>query len=138
MSQESVGTTERPEALPCSSIVYRAILKKRWMDLTEGKATPEAFFRRPHVDEDGLSVNIAEATNLEEWVRSFNACYGVASLHVGRIRNLGLEVTPDNPAHAVITGVPFRHENEAEAEFIAGELAKQSRLPWPPSDRPKP
>jgi len=57
----------------------------------------------------------------------------VASLHVGRVRNLGLDVIPDEAHHANIVGLPHPAEKPAEAEHLALQLQRQARLAWPPT-----
>jgi len=86
----------------------------------------DAFMRRA-TDETGLSVQIAAETNIPEFVSSFSFCSGLASLHVGRVRTLDLDVVPDDRPHALITGLPAKDEDPLKAEYLAGELAKQCR-----------
>ena len=45
--------------LPCSEIVYRALMKKKWIDEDTGRIRPDAFFLRKHREETGLSVKSA-------------------------------------------------------------------------------
>src|SRR5437868_10025477 len=94
------GGTSLP-VLSCSSIVYRAILRKAWIDQDTGRIQSAAFMRRSS-DIDGLSVSIAAACSPEQCIAQFRACFGLATLHVGRIRNLGLDVIADTPDHACI------------------------------------
>jgi hypothetical protein len=86
---------------------------------------PAAFFRRdsPH-DDDGLSVNIESPRSCAATLKN---CH-VASLHVGRIRDLGLDVVIDDPPHANITGLPRISEDRTRAERLASQLAKQARF----------
>ena len=91
-----------------------------------------AFIRRPS-DTDGLSVN---TDSVEGGRNALQNCYAVVSLHVGHMRNLGLDVIPNEPDHANITNLPsaeerdFSVELKTKAERLAGELAKQSRFAW--------
>ena len=62
----------------------------------------------------------------------FRKCYGVASLEIGSVRALGLEVAQDTVNHANILGLPHREDDLAQAERLAGLLAKRSRLVWQP------
>jgi hypothetical protein len=55
-------------------------------------------------------------------------CYGVVSLHVGRVRDLGLDVVVDEAPHANITGLPRQTDDVLRAERLASQLAKQARL----------
>ena len=116
--------------LPCNTIVYRAMLRKNCIDKRTNRVTSSAFLRRP-IDSKGLSVDLAEQCTIDEVRGAFNSCFGVATLHVGRIRDIDLDVKQDNPKHANIEGVPYQKDNTQEAERLAGQLARQARLVWP-------
>lgn len=126
MTEQPVSGSAEFEPLPCSAIVYRALLKKTWIDEDTGRVKADAFFLREN--EPRISVNIAETCTPKECVKRFNKCSAVASLQVGRVRNLGLDIVPDSRTHANIIRLPYREDNLAEAERLAGLLAKQSRL----------
>lgn len=128
MIEEPASGAAEFELLPCSSIVYRALLKKRWINEDTGDVKADAFFLKEKDLPSGLSVNIAATCPPEQCAASFNKCSAVVSLHVGRVRDLGLDVVPDSETHANITGLPHGEDNLAEAERFAGLLAKQSRL----------
>lgn len=128
MNEKSASSKAEFEPLPCNSIVYRALLRKRWIDQDTGKLKADAYFLRD--SEQGLSVNIAETYSPEQCAKQFKNCFGVASLHVGRVRELGLDVVPDSLTHANIIGLPRSKDDLAEAERLAGLLAKQSRIVW--------
>lgn len=114
------------EPLPCPTIVYRAMARKNWIDKTAKRVLPAAYFRRPPPkDEDGLSVDISSPQSCSSALRN---CYGVASLHVGRVRDIGLDVVVDDAPHAAITGLPRREDDPARAERLASLLSRQSRL----------
>lgn len=114
------------EALSCSAIVYRAMSRKKWIDRENDRVLPAAFIRRPPPqDESGLSVDIASPRSCHETLRN---CYGVASLHVGRARDLRLDVIVDAPPHANIAGLPRQEDDRTEAEHLASLLAKQARI----------
>ncbi len=130
MNEQSASSKAEFDPLPCSSIVYRALLRKRWIDLDTGRIKADAYFLRD--SEQGLSVNIAETCSPEQCAKPFKNCFGVASLHVGRVRDLGLDVVRDSRTHANIIGLPHSTDNLAEAERLAGLLAKQSRIVWRP------
>jgi len=117
------------EELPCATILYRAI-RPSWVP--DGKLLAAAFLRRG--DEDGLSANTHSPL---AGFRSLKKCSGVASLHVGRIRDLGLEVradpdpndiSPESKYHVLIINLPTQAEDPARAEKLAGELVMQSRF----------
>jgi hypothetical protein len=121
--------------LPCSTIVYRAMLRKQWIDKRNNYVTPAAFIRRPKADgrdSKGLSVDLAHQCTIDEVRGNFNSCFGIVTLHVGHIRDVELDVIQDTPKHGNITGLPYQEDNEAEAERLAGLLAKQARIVWQP------
>jgi len=113
------------ELLACNSIVYRALIKKKWIDEDTVKLKLMLFL---HERELGLSVNIAATSSPQESAARFKKCSAIASLHIGRVRQLGLDVVQDSITHANLTGLPYQDDNLADAERLAGLLAKQSRL----------
>jgi hypothetical protein len=115
-------------ALSEDEIVYRSLLRKQWIDEDTGRVKADAYFLRPN--EPGLSVNLANACSPEECAGFFRKCYGVASLAVGTVRKIGLDVEQDSVTHANIVGLPYRDEDLALAERLAGLLAKRSALVW--------
>ena len=47
------------QELPCSRIVYRAMLRKSWIDPVTGLILPIAFYRRPPPkDDDGVEKRL--------------------------------------------------------------------------------
>lgn len=104
----------------CSVIVYRILMNSRQM-----KDLSEAFFLREDELDSGLSVNWNMTPDQAR--EQFDKCYGVISLHVGRVRNLNLDVVPDEPQHANITGLPYKEQSPREAERLASLLAQQAR-----------
>lgn len=127
MAESSVSQFE---LLPEDAIVYRAILRKQWIDEDTGRVKADAYFLR--ANEYGLSVNLASACSPEQCAGLFRKCYGVASLKVGRVREIGLDVEQDSTNHANIIRLPYREDNLAEAERLAGLLAKRSHIVWKP------
>ncbi len=119
--------------LQCSDIVFRALLRATHIDRKTGHILAAAFILR--ANECGLSVSF-DCTP-EECAAHFKTCHGVVSLHVGRVRNLGLDVIPDDTHHANIVGLPHPEEKPAEAEHVARQLQAQARLAWSPT-RPGP
>jgi len=107
------------DPLPVCQIVFRAI-RKRWLD--QGQQVLSAAFML-RTDETGLSVDTTSAKSCASLLKN---C-AVASLHVGRIRSLGLDVISDAAEHANILGIPQEPDKVAEAEYLAGQLAKQAR-----------
>lgn len=118
------------EPLPEDVVVYRALLRKQWIDEETGRVKADAYFLR--ATEPGLSVNFASVCSPEQCAGLFRKCYGVASLEVGRVREIGLDVEQDSPNHANIVGLPYREDDLAEAERLAGLLAKRSHIVWQP------
>jgi len=112
--------------LECHGIVLRAVIRRSDVDQDSGRILARAFLLRQN--EQGLSVNY-ECTP-QECAAQFKKCHGVASLHVGRVRNLGLDVVPDEPHHANILGLPHRDDDPATAERMARLLLAQARLVW--------
>jgi hypothetical protein len=114
------------EPLACSAIFYRAMARKNWIDKVTQRVLPAAFKRRPSpADDDGLSVNVASP---QSCTSSLRQCFGVASLHVGRVRDAGLDVVVDAAPHANIIGLLRDTDDRTEAERLASLLARQARL----------
>ncbi len=118
------------EALNDSAIVYRALLRKQWIDETSDLVLLFAYLLRPN--EPGLSVTIASVSSPEQCAAKFKNCYGVASIQVGEIRKLGLDAVPDSASHAQIIGLPDVTDDRDRAERLADLLAERSRLVWIP------
>ena len=133
---ETVFSQEEIVALPCETIVHRAALRQNCIDSDTSEITSATFIRRPGVDADGLSVDLAFYRSAGTFAATFKRCRAVVSLHIGRIRTLGLDVKPDEPpdpdnlSHASIVGVPYREDDPEEAERLASALARQSRIQW--------
>lgn len=112
-------------------IVYRALLRKQWIDPDTHQVKADAFFLRVGRDNDGLSVFRAKCRTPEECASRFNTCFGVAEIQVASVRTLGLDVVhgdEDQPEHALIVGLPTTEDDRAKAERLASLLAKQARL----------
>jgi hypothetical protein len=116
-----------PDELPCATIVLRSIRNSGCLNLEAQIVLTGAFMRRPKPrDEAGLSVDLGCTPD-----ESFNKprkCYGVVSLHVGRIRDLGLNVIPNRVDHGNIVGTPYKEDDEVRAEWFASRLAEQARI----------
>lgn len=119
------------EPLPSHAVIYRALLRRQWIDEDTGRVKADAYFLR--ANEPGLSVNLASVCSPEQCAALFRKCYGVASLAVSDVREIGLDVEQDTVNHANIVGLPYREDNLAEAERLAGLLAKRSQLIWQPT-----
>lgn len=118
-----------PVAIQCNAILYRLLTKSLWIDLDGGIAL-DAFYRR--ADEEGISVFVAAMCSLDEAKSMLNRVKGIATLHAGRVRAIGLEVVPDpdDEQHAEIMGLPLRDDDEGLATYFADLLAEQARLVW--------
>jgi hypothetical protein len=101
------------ELLP-HDFLLRALTKKAWLDDLH-----DAFLLR--ADETGLSVCFD--CSPEECVAILSLSHGVASLTVGGVTALHLTVTPDEPHHATIEGMPHKEDDAATAERLASHLA---------------
>jgi hypothetical protein len=118
------------EPLPKDAIVYRSLLRKQWINEDTGQVKADAYFLR--ANEPGLSVNLASMCSPKQCAEMFRKCYGVAGLQVGDVREIGLNVEQDSVTHANVVGLPHREDDLAEAERLAGLLAKRSQLVWQP------
>ena len=118
------------EPLLEDAIVYRSLLRKQWINEDTGRVKADAYFLR--ANETGLSVNLASSCSPQQCAEMFRKCYGVASLEVGDVREVGLDVEQDSVNHANVVGLPYREDDLAEAERLAGLLAKRSHLVWQP------
>ena len=113
-------------ALPCSAIVFRAMLRRTSIDAVTKRPLPTAFHRRSYPqDQDGLSVG--HSCELTEYLKPFNKHFGAATLHTCSVRDLKLEVTADSEFHANIKGIPYREDDLEQAEVIAAALARHAR-----------
>lgn len=118
------------EPLPEDAIVYRSLLRKQWINEDTGRVKADAYFLR--ANETGLSVSLASSCSPQQCAETFRKCYGVASLEVGDVREVGLDIEQDSVNHANVVGLPYREDDLAEAERLAGLLAKRSHLVWQP------
>lgn len=127
MSKEKQSGNKYPD-LPCDTIVFRALIYQNWVDTNSGRVMPAAFMRRDH--ERGLSLGVK--TTIDGYLRKYfeKPTYGVGTLHVGRLRDMKLEVVQDKSDHATLTGVPKASDDRVEAERLASQLARQAR--WQP------
>jgi hypothetical protein len=118
------------EESPDNAKVCRAARKPSWLAIDSDRFVFSAFLRRS--GEDGLSVDVVGLRSDEETKRAFNPCHRLATLEVGQVRALGLQVIfdpindpPDkrNPAHAMIIGMPSVEEDWDRAHDFAYRLA---------------
>ncbi|MEG4808779.1 hypothetical protein QUA82_14190 [Microcoleus sp. F8-D3] len=132
MNEQYFSSDAEFEPLPNRAIVYRALLRKQWIDEDTGLVQSEAYYLRKNKNEQGLSVNIASVCSPEQCAARFRTCYGVARLEVGGIRELGLDVIPDSISHAEIAGLPYAEDDTERADLLADLLAQQSQIIWQP------
>jgi len=118
------------DSLADSAIVYRALLRRQWID-EANLVVFSAYLLRPN--DRGLSVTIASVCSPEQCAAKFTNCYGVASLQVGQIRELGLDAVRDSASHAQIVGLPHVKDDRNRAERLADLLAERSSIVWQPS-----
>ena len=129
-NEQLMSTKYQFNTLPDSAIVYRALLRRQWID-EANLVVSSAYLLR--ANEPGLSVTIASVCSPEQCAAKFNNCYGVASLQVGQIRELGLDAVPDSASHAQIVGLPQVKDDRNRAERLADLLAQRSSIVWQPS-----
>jgi hypothetical protein len=115
------GVSSEILPLGCHTIVYRAVAAAGWLE-----NPPDAFMLRPTEKDTGLSVSYN--CTVDECRYTLAKSYGVLSLHTGRVRALNLDIIPDEPQHANITGLPYKEDDPLEAERLASLLAKQARM----------
>lgn len=136
-------TSQPPVDPPCNTVVYRTIRRKEWFDPDNDlPVKAEAFMRRrPKVkpdgtpdsmDEDGLSVYDSLFMNVDACIADPNCRrgFGVASLHVGTLRDLGLTVIrdPEDDKKLLITDVPFENPGTADEEALLDDVADSARI----------
>lgn len=109
------------EPYPCNKIVYRAALFRDW--IKGAKIKKQAFYRLEK-DQAGVSVSPTPEDCSRELT---DPAHGIIALHVGWVRDLGLDIIPDSPTHATIVGIPTRNHDYAKAMYLAAELAKIAR-----------
>jgi hypothetical protein len=104
-----------------ADILLRALLRRAELDdpLT-------AFFIRSSERDTGLSVNFDMTP--DQCRAQFKTSHGVRSLLVGSVRELELEIVPDEAHHANLKGLPHKDDDPVRAEFLAGQLLKISEL----------
>jgi hypothetical protein len=132
MNKQPSGSETEFESLSNSETVYRALLRKQWINEDTGLVESEAYYLRKNKNEQGLSVSIASVSTPEECAAKFKKCYGVARLEVGCICELGLDVIPDSISHAEIVGLPYAEDDPEQADSLADSLAQQSQIAWLP------
>lgn len=128
---------------PCNTIVYRTIRVKQWFDPDDhNRVKSEAFMRRrprtkddgsvDAMDQDGLSVFDSLHMNVQACIEDegTKSGHGLASLHVGTLRNLGLTVIrdPDDYRKLLIADIPFENPNDKDQEALLDTVADSARI----------
>ena len=121
--------------------MYRTIRRKDWFDPDDDShVKSEAFMRRrPGVkrdgtndpgDDDGLSVYDSFRISSRACIESELSCYGIVTLHAGRIRNLGLRVIrdPNDNRKLLIPDMPLANPGNAEQEALLDAVAYTARI----------
>lgn len=130
MIEQSSGNVSEFEELSDNAVVYRA-LRKGWIDRDRSIVKSDAYYLRQRINEQGISVNFS----IEQSLSALKNCEGVASINVGEIRELGLNVVRDSSSHGSIIGLPYREDNRPKADELALLLARQSQIVWESSSR---
>jgi hypothetical protein len=121
--------------------MYRTIRRKDWFDPDDdSRVKADAFMRRPPktledgtidlMDSDGLSVYDSYHINVQACIEDTLSCHGVATLHVGTVRAMGLTVIrdPDDYRKILITNIPFQNPNDAAQEALLDAVADKARI----------
>jgi hypothetical protein len=106
-----------------ADVLLRALLRRAELD-----DPVTAFFIRNNERDTGLSVSFDLTPDECRAQACFEKTYGVRSLLVQSVRELDLEIVPDEPCHANVKGVPHVDDDPDRAEFLAGQLLKISEL----------
>ncbi len=123
--------SDSTSSLSSDITVYRAIRAKAYV--TGGRISSAAFLLRSDKGEKRLSVLTAIRCSPTFCEAGFGTCYGELSIIVAAFKQYGFDVVrdpePGKPNHAsVIDLPPYEGETLAEAERIAGQLAKQATI----------
>lgn len=117
-----MAETDASEPLLSSeTLLYRAATKAAHLDHV-GDLSPIAFYRLSK-DWDGLSVFL----DLEIARTRLKGVRAVGRLRLAEVRGLHLDVRqtpPEDPAHAVIEGLPLIDSDEDSERILAERLAR--------------
>jgi hypothetical protein len=138
MSEKNDGT----ENLECGEIVYRALKRA----CPEEPIPPEAFIRKIRLSgptpgpELGVSLSRKKYSTARECRTILRKMSGCASLHVGKVRDLplNLDIWPDpefdesstviiRPGHCLLMNLPDPKGDEENAEYAATQLLRLAR-----------
>lgn len=115
------------DLLAPDSEVFRTCTNKNFLNSLKTEIRDRAYYRKPK-DTDGLSLGLT----VDDAVHDLEN-FGVIGTTVAQIQAIptrGLDVRndPELAGHALLHGLPYKHENEKLAEDIAWELVKISRI----------
>lgn len=81
-------------------------------------------------DDDGLSVYDSFLIQPHACMEDSESCYGLASLHVGTLRDLGLNVIrdPTDDRKILVTDMPLTNPGEASQEQLLEAVAVSARI----------
>jgi hypothetical protein len=137
---------EPPVDPPCNTILYRTIRRKDWFDPDDETRVVDVAFarRRPKTDahgavidpgdDDGLSLFDSFHIEAQACIEQELSCHGLATLHVGTLRDSGLQVIRDPNDHrkVLVTNMPFENPGEAESmlDIVAASARIHTRCKW--------
>ena len=81
-------------------------------------------------DNDGLSVYDSFRVTQQDCLEDSLSCHGLATLHVGTLRDLGLNVIrdPEDQKKLLITNMPFENPNDKLQEALLESVARTARI----------
>ena len=82
------------------------------------------------MDADGLSVFDSSRIDSQPCIEDSKRCFGLATLHVGSLRDLGLSVIrdPDDYRKVLIVDMPYENPNDADQEALLDRVAGTARI----------
>jgi hypothetical protein len=99
-----------------------AFMRRRPKTLGDGSNDPG--------DDDGLSVYDSLRITQQACMEDRLSCHGLATLHVGTLRNLGLNVIrdPEDVIKILITDMPLENPNDERQEALLESVARTARI----------
>lgn len=130
-----------PADPPCNTIIYRTVRRASWFDPDDPSRVNDAAFmrRRPVVqnevvvdakDQDGLSCFDSFHIEATQCIEQERSCYGLITLHVGTLRDMGLEVIrdPQDYRKVLVTNMPFEEPEDPDMERLLDAVAGSARI----------
>ncbi len=110
---------EQPRgALPCETILIRSLIYPNLISKEDGSHKERAFIRRKDSDPQGMSVT----TTIQEAKDALpRGIFGARSVHIGRLRDNGLDVIMDTPTHGNIRYLDGRLTPRDEDDRLAAQ-----------------